>query len=162
MYVYSTCPFITVNNLFSQKLHAEDNVRLPDSVLAYVEASRNRMNAFEQLILEDVEENGENHFKRSDWNSELKHLKVYIIDCLLEVLHCFSLFWFPIDLSSQEQSHLNHKDNPTTEPASDFIEDPIKWKEKVSHGYLFVVKWKWDYYPIWVIAEKKGVSVFCP
>ncbi|XP_056117377.1 leucine-rich repeat and IQ domain-containing protein 1 [Rhinichthys klamathensis goyatoka] len=90
--VYSTCPFITVNNLFSQKLtlHAED--RLPDSVLAYVEASRNRMSAFEQLILEDVEEK---------------------------------------DLSSQEQSHLNHKDNPTTEPASDCIEDPIKWKNKV-------------------------------
>lgn len=57
MCVYSTCPFITVNNLFSQKLHAED--RLPDSVLAYVEASRNRMNAFEQLILEDVEEKGD-------------------------------------------------------------------------------------------------------
>ncbi|XDV28949.1 hypothetical protein PO909_032140, partial [Leuciscus waleckii] len=50
------------------------------------------MNAFEQLILEDVEEK---------------------------------------DLSSQEQSHLNHEDNPTTEPASDFIEDPMKWKEKI-------------------------------
>ncbi|XP_016120846.1 leucine-rich repeat and IQ domain-containing protein 1-like, partial [Sinocyclocheilus grahami] len=35
-------------------LHAENE--LPDSVLTYVEASRNRMNTFEQLILEDVEE----------------------------------------------------------------------------------------------------------
>ncbi|KAG1937079.1 leucine-rich repeat and IQ domain-containing protein 1 isoform X2 [Pimephales promelas] len=74
-----------------QKLH-ESQDRLPDSVLAYVEASRNRMSAFEHSTLEDVEEK---------------------------------------DLSSQEHSHLNHKDNPTTKPASDFIEDPIKWKKKV-------------------------------
>ncbi|XP_067276448.1 leucine-rich repeat and IQ domain-containing protein 1 isoform X2 [Pseudorasbora parva] len=71
-------------------LYAEDE--LPDSVLAYVKASRNRMNAFEQLILEDVEEK---------------------------------------DLSSQEQSHLIHNDNPTNEPASDFTDDPIKWKERI-------------------------------
>jgi len=51
--------------LFAQKLH-ESQDRLPDSVLAYVEASRNRMSAFEQSTLEDVEEKGEKHFKRSD------------------------------------------------------------------------------------------------
>ncbi|XP_016408355.1 leucine-rich repeat and IQ domain-containing protein 1-like [Sinocyclocheilus rhinocerous] len=66
-------------------LHAENE--LPDSVLTYVEASRNRMNTFEQLILEDVKEK---------------------------------------DFSSQNLSHLNHN-----EPASDFIEDPMKWKERV-------------------------------
>ncbi|ROL43349.1 Leucine-rich repeat and IQ domain-containing protein 1 [Anabarilius grahami] len=71
-------------------LHAEDE--LPDSVLIYVEASRNRMNAFEQLFIEDLEEK---------------------------------------DLSSQELPHLNHNDNPTNEPASDFIDDPIKWKERI-------------------------------
>ncbi|KAL1256952.1 hypothetical protein QQF64_012497 [Cirrhinus molitorella] len=71
-------------------LHAEDE--LPDSVLTYVEASRNRINAFEQLIIEDVEEN---------------------------------------DLSSQNLSHINQSDNPTNEPAADFIDDPIKWKEQV-------------------------------
>ncbi|KAK7160353.1 hypothetical protein R3I93_008103 [Phoxinus phoxinus] len=89
-YSESDDDIFNVTVLDGNKLHAED--RLPDSVLAYVEASRNRMNAFEQLILEDFEEK---------------------------------------DLSSQEQSHLNHKDNPTTEPALDFIEDPIKWKEKI-------------------------------
>ncbi|RXN10995.1 leucine-rich repeat and IQ domain-containing 1 [Labeo rohita] len=51
------------------------------------------MNAFEQLILEDVEEN---------------------------------------DFSSQNLSHINHSDNPTNEPAADFIDDPIKWKERVT------------------------------
>ncbi|XP_043119819.1 leucine-rich repeat and IQ domain-containing protein 1 [Puntigrus tetrazona] len=71
-------------------LHVEDE--LPASVLTYVEASRNRINAFEQLILEDVEEK---------------------------------------EFSSQNPSHLNHSDNPTNEPASDFIDDPIKWKEQV-------------------------------
>ncbi|XP_050990423.1 leucine-rich repeat and IQ domain-containing protein 1 isoform X2 [Labeo rohita] len=71
-------------------VHLDDE--LPDSVLTYVEASRNRMNAFEQLILEDVEEN---------------------------------------DFSSQNLSHINHSDNPTNEPAADFIDDPIKWKERV-------------------------------
>ncbi|KTF77192.1 hypothetical protein cypCar_00005519, partial [Cyprinus carpio] len=71
--------------LFSQKLHAEDE--LPDSVLTYVEASRNRMNTFEQVILEDVEEK---------------------------------------DFSSQNLSHLNRN-----EPASDFIDDPMKWKDRV-------------------------------
>ncbi|XP_026086463.1 leucine-rich repeat and IQ domain-containing protein 1 [Carassius auratus] len=60
---------------------------LPDSVLTYVEASRNRMNTFEQLILEDVEEK---------------------------------------DISSQNLAHHNHN-----EPASDLIEDPMKWKERV-------------------------------
>ncbi|XP_067245341.1 leucine-rich repeat and IQ domain-containing protein 1 [Chanodichthys erythropterus] len=71
-------------------LRAEDE--LPDSVLLYVEASRNRMNAFEQLIIEDLEEK---------------------------------------DLSSQELPHINHNDNPTNEPASDFIDDPMKWKERI-------------------------------
>lgn len=60
----------------------------------------------------------------------------------------FLLLCLLIDFSSQNLSHLNHNDNPTNEPASDFIDDPIKWKERVSHGYLFAVKWKWDYYPI--------------
>ncbi|XP_051581007.1 leucine-rich repeat and IQ domain-containing protein 1-like [Myxocyprinus asiaticus] len=45
-------------------LHAE----LPNSVLAYMEASRNRMNAFEQLILEDFEE------KVDISSQELSHL----------------------------------------------------------------------------------------
>lgn len=31
---------------------------LSDSVLAYIEASRNRIKAFEQLLIEDVEEKG--------------------------------------------------------------------------------------------------------
>lgn len=65
--------------MFSQKLHSEDE--LPDSVLAYVEASRNRMNAFEQLIIEDVEEKGEKSF--------LKQLKMCIKESLLELLHFF-------------------------------------------------------------------------
>ncbi|XP_058607099.1 leucine-rich repeat and IQ domain-containing protein 1 isoform X2 [Onychostoma macrolepis] len=73
--------------VLDENLNAEDE--LPDSVLTYVEASRNRMDAFEQLILEDVEEK---------------------------------------DFSSQ---NLSHNDNPTNKPASDFIDDPIKWKERV-------------------------------
>ncbi|XP_073786029.1 leucine-rich repeat- and IQ domain-containing protein 1 isoform X2 [Danio rerio] len=65
---------------------------LPDSVLTYIEASRNQISAFEYLILKDVEEK---------------------------------------DISSQELFHLNHSNNPATEPASDFIDDPINWKERV-------------------------------
>ncbi|XP_051726936.1 leucine-rich repeat and IQ domain-containing protein 1 isoform X2 [Ctenopharyngodon idella] len=87
---YSESDDDIVTVLDGNKLHSEDE--LPDSVLAYVEASRNRMNAFEQLIIEDVEEK---------------------------------------DLSSQELSDLNHNNNSTNEPASDFIDDPIKWKERI-------------------------------
>lgn len=104
------------------KLQLEND--LPDSVLAYFKASSNRMNSFEQLILEDLNDLGEVCFSGGE-KGFLAAVKVLFKCMLFAETMCNEMF-----RPSQHAALLN-------ELGSNFDEDPLKLKERVCHSLLF-------------------------